>query len=398
MPRTKVFYFIPNLQQGGVEGQILELINRLPPRFEPVLCVYHGDNVFWDKCPPGQPAHDLGVRRMNLGALDKLTDILLREKPAIVHSYRDKANFWARWAASRAGVPITITGVRNRMMALRYLATEWYLQRKSSVILANSIGVKHELVRWARVRDDKVRVIYNLLDVDFFRPPTAAERAEARARWQLAPDARALLLPGRMGIQKHQLGLLAAMRALARRGKWPKQAVVMFAGRARDKLTSALVRWFARQPELANAVRLLEAVKDIRSLYWASDLLVMPSLYEGLANAALEGCATGLPAILSHAANVDGIVRPGETGWEVATLRHAPLVRALDEALATPAERLAEMGRAGRAHVAERFAPRPDHVLDQMVAVYDELLSTVAAGATARAPAGIEIHTAERSG
>jgi len=48
--------------------------------------------------------------------------------------------------------------------------------------------------------------------------------------------------------------------------------------------------------------------------------------------------------------------------------------------------------------VAERFAPRPDHVLDQMVAVYDELLSTVAAGATARAPAGIEIHTAERSG
>jgi len=285
MPRTKVFYFIPNLQQGGVEGQILELINRLPPRFEPVLCVYHGDNVFWDKCPPGQPAHDLGVRRMNLGALDKLTDILLREKPAIVHSYRDKANFWARWAASRAGVPITITGVRNRMMALRYLATEWYLQRKSSVILANSIGVKHELVRWARVRDDKVRVIYNLLDVDFFRPPTAAERAEARARWQLAPDARALLLPGRMGIQKHQLGLLAAMRALARRGKWPKQAVVMFAGRARDKLTSALVRWFARQPELANAVRLLEAVKDIRSLYWASDLLVMPSLYEGLANA-----------------------------------------------------------------------------------------------------------------
>ena len=34
----------------------------------------------------------------------------------------------------------------------------------------------------------------------------------------------------------------------------------------------------------------------------------MPSLYEGLANAALEGCASGLPAILSHAANVDGIV------------------------------------------------------------------------------------------
>jgi len=159
MPRTKVFYFIPNLQQGGPEGQILELINRLPARFEPVLCVYHGDNVFWGgRCPPGQPAHDLGVRSMNLGALDRLTDILRREKPAIVHSYRDKANFWARWAASRAGVPITITGCRNRMMGLRYLAVEWFLQRKSKVILANSVGVKHELVRWAReVRPTFVR-------------------------------------------------------------------------------------------------------------------------------------------------------------------------------------------------------------------------------------------------
>ena len=381
MPRTKVFYFIPNLQQGGPEGQILELINRLPARFEPVLCVYHGDNIFWGgRCPPGQPAHDLGVRKMNLGALDRLTEILRREKPAIVHSYRDKANFWARLAASRAGVPITITGCRNRMMGLRYLAVEWFLQRRSKVILANSIGVKEELVRWARVSDDKVRVIYNLLDVDFFRPPTADERAEARAHWQLAPETRALLLPGRIGIQKHQIGLLAAMRAIARRGKWPQDAVVLFAGRARDKLTSALVRRYAGRPDLASAVRFLDAVKDIRSLYWASDLLVMPSLYEGLANAALEGCAAGLPAILSHAANVDGIVRPGETGWEVPTLRHAPLVEALEAALATPADRLAEMGRAGRAHVTARFAPRKDHVLDQMVAVYDELLAGTGPG------------------
>ena len=47
MARTKIFYFIPNLQQGGPEGQILELINQLPARFEPVLCVYHADDVFW---------------------------------------------------------------------------------------------------------------------------------------------------------------------------------------------------------------------------------------------------------------------------------------------------------------------------------------------------------------
>ncbi len=376
MARTKIFYFIPNLQQGGPEGQILALINRLPARFEPVLCVYHADDIFFDaRCPPGQPAHALGVRRMGLEALDRLTEILRREKPAIVHSYRDKSNFWARLAAARAGVPITITACRNRMMELRYLLIERFMSRFSRLILTNSEGVRYELTEWAGVPDDKIRVITNILDVEQFRPPTAGERAAARARWELGPSTRALLLPGRVGLQKHQIGVLLAMRRLLRRGLWPADTVVLFAGRERDRATSWLVRRLAAPRKVAARVRFLGAVKDIRSLYWASDLLVMPSLYEGLANAALEGAACGLPALLSHAANVDGIVQPGVTGWEIPTGNQAALMAALADAVATPADTLAEMGRRGRTRVVERFAPTDSFVIDQMVAVYDQLLA-----------------------
>ncbi len=376
MARAKILYFIPNLQQGGTEGQILELINKLPARFEPVLCVYHSDNVFWGaRCPPGQPAHDLGVRRMNLSALDRLTEILRREKPDILHSFRDKANFWARWAGARARVPIIITSCRNRMMELRYLATEWFMSKKSRLILTNSIGVKHELTAWAHVPPDKIRVVYNLIDVAEFRPPTAAERAAARARWEIPAGRRAILLPGRIGLQKNQLGVLWAMRAMERQGRWPADAILLLAGRARDRGVTAWVRRLARDPRLAPSVRFLGAVEDVRSLYWASDLLLLPSLYEGLANAALEGCAAGLPAILSHAANVDEIVRHGETGWEVPTGRRGPLGRALEEALGASPDDLAAMGRRGRDHVVARFAPHGSYALDQMVAVYDELLA-----------------------
>jgi glycosyltransferase involved in cell wall biosynthesis len=380
MRRTKIFYFIPNLQQGGPEGQILQLIKDLPERFEPVLCVYNADQIFFDaRCPPGQPAHTLGVRRMGPAALDRLTEILRREKPDILHSYRDKANFWARLAGARAKVPITITACRNRMMELRYLLTEKIMSRRSRLILVNSIGVKQELTRYARVPPAKIRVIYNLLDIEHFRPPTPAERAEARARWELPAGRRALIVPGRIGLQKHQLGILCAMRRLVRAGKWPADAVVLFAGRERDRLTSAAVRRLARAPGLGDHLRFLGAVKDIRSLYWASDLLLMPSLFEGLANAALEGCACGLPAILSHAANVDGIVEPGATGWQVPTLSLGALRRTLEAALSVSAQELAEMGRRSRAHVVARFAPRENHVLDQMVAIYDEVLAGPAA-------------------
>ncbi len=376
MTRTKVLYFIPNLQQGGTEGQILELINALPERFEPVLCVYHRDGIFFDaRCPPGQPAHELGVRRMNLRALDRLTQIFRAEKPAIVHSFRDKANFWARWAASRAGVAITITSCRNRMMELRYLAIERSMSERSRLILVNSVGVADELVHWAGVARDKIRVIHNMLDVERFRPPTDAERADARAQWNLREGERALVLPGRIGLQKHQLGLLWAMRALARRGAWPAGMVLLLAGRARDRLTTAICNRLADSEHLRGKVRMLGPVKDVRSLYWASDALVMPSLYEGLANAALEACACGLPALLSHAANVDRIIEAGRTGWEVRTGSHGALVRALGELVAMPEAELAAMGRRARDRVAARFAPRPGYAVDQLVAVYDEVLA-----------------------
>jgi glycosyltransferase involved in cell wall biosynthesis len=84
--------------------------------------------------------------------------------------------------------------------------------------------------------------------------------------------------------------------------------------------------------------------------------------------------ACGLPALLSQAANVDGIVQPGVTGWEVPTANQAALATALAEAIATPPERLARMGRRGRDHVVARFAPHDTYAVEQTVAVYDQLL------------------------
>ena len=318
---------------------------------------------------------------MNLGALDRLTEILRREKPDILHSFRDKANFWARWAGARAGVPITITSCRNRMMELRYLATEWFMSRKSRLILANSIGVKHELTRWARVPPDKIRVIYNLLDVADFRPPTRGRAGAARAAWELPAGAARPLLPGRIGLQKHQLGVLWAMRALARRGRWPADAVVLLAGRERDRADSALVRRLARDPP----PRRLGALPGRGQGRSFALLGVRPPAHA----VALRGAGQrGARRVRGRAARDpvarrqrrrDRPPRRDRLGGSHRPPRRRS-VRALEEALATPDERLAAMGRAARSHVVARFAPPEHHVLDQMVAVYDELL---AAGAPA---------------
>jgi hypothetical protein len=51
------------------------------------------------------------------------------------------------------------------------------------------------------------------------------------------------------------------------------------------------------------------------------------------------------------------------------------LQAALGQMLAMSDDDLREMGHRGRKHLAQRFAPSPSHVIDQTVAVYDELLA-----------------------
>jgi glycosyltransferase involved in cell wall biosynthesis len=371
--RHKVLLFIPNLQQGGAERQILELMTRLPPRFEPTLCLYEDVVHYRDYLPPGEPRHVLGERRMGRRGLRKLVEVLKLERPDILHSYRDKANFWARLATRQAAVPVVVTAVRSRAMHIFHLATEWWLSRRSDRVIANSEGVRRELVGLAGVAPEKVQLLHNFIDLERFRPPDEDERHAARARWGLTDGTLALLLPGRIGLQKHQLGLAVALARLKRAGRLPGHVRVLLAGRNRDRVYSAVLPRALAWLGLTDVVRVLGPVTDMLSLYHASDALVMPSLYEGLPNAVLEAHACGLPAVVSHAANIDGIVLDGESGLEVPTFDHDALADALARLCATTPDERRALGARGRAHVAATFGV--DRILEETVRLYDGLLA-----------------------
>ncbi|MCE9577257.1 MAG: glycosyltransferase [Deltaproteobacteria bacterium] len=377
MPPHKVLLFIPHLQQGGAERQILELMTRLPARYAPTLCLYGADEKdrihYKDYLQPGEPRHVLGVDEMGPVGLKRLVDLLKAERPTILHSYRDKANFWARLAALAVPVPIVLTSVRNRYQGPFYGPAEFVLQRKSDRVLVNSVGIQEELVNWSRVDPDKIQVINNFIDLDKFQPPTDAARRAARQHFGIADHEVALILPGRLAVQKHQLGLGLALAYLKRAGRLPANVRLLLAGRKRDKTYSRLVPTWYQAIGIASHVTYLDPIADMAPLYHAADALVMPSLYEGLPNAVLEAHACALPCVVSHAANRDTIVVDGSTGYEVATLDHRGLAEAIGRMIEhTDAERRA-MGARGRTHVAARF--HPDRISEETTALYDELIA-----------------------
>jgi glycosyltransferase involved in cell wall biosynthesis len=371
--RHKVLFLIPNLQQGGAERQILELVTRLPDRFQPVLCLFNDTIHYRDYLPAGQPRHVLGVRRMNRAGFRRLVDVLRVEQPQILQTYRDKTNFWGRLAARRAPVPIVVTSVRNRAIAPLHLVTERWLARRTDRVLTNSEGVRRELVKLARVPPEKIQIVHNFIDTTRFRPPSPDERAAARARFHVAEDETILLCPGRIAFQKNQLGLALALARLRKWGGLPARARLMLAGRKRDRLYASLLDPWLSWLGLDGQVTYLGAVSDMLSLYHAADALVLPSLYEGLPNAVLEGHACGLPAVVSHAANIDGLVIDGETGFEVPTFDHTWLGQALGKVLQMTPDDRRRMGSLGRDHIVRSFSV--ERVRDEMVALYDRLLA-----------------------
>jgi glycosyltransferase involved in cell wall biosynthesis len=387
MSKTRVLLVVPSLSQGGAERQILELMRRLDPsRFETDLCTLYDDGFYGALVPAGQPRYRLGQPgELTPAALLRLVGILRDARPDIVHTFMDKANQWVRLAAPLAGFPIVITSTRGPWMRLRHLVLEGVLARwVGRAVVVNARSTYDELLSWARVPRERLHLIHNFVDFDEFRPGTADERRAARSHFGLAPGEIGLLLPGRVVLQKHHVGLALALGRLRRRGALPPGTRLLFAGRERDPWYAKLAWPALRAAGVEPMVRRLGLVpaRDMRRLYLAADVLILPSLWEGLPNALLEAHACGRPAVVTDKADTDGIVVDGVTG-HVAPLEWGmgAYADALGRVLALPDEGRLEMGRRGAEHVRRAFDPAD--VLADYLRLYEALLAERAGRAAA---------------
>jgi colanic acid/amylovoran biosynthesis glycosyltransferase len=90
--------------------------------------------------------------------------------------------------------------------------------------------------------------------------------------------------------------------------------------------------------------------------------VVLPSFAEGLPVVLMEALALGRPVVSTYIAGIPELVQDGVNGWLVPAGDPTALARALAAGLATPADRLAEMGRAGAGAVAAGHDARREAV------------------------------------
>jgi len=162
--------------------------------------------------------------------------------------------------------------------------------------------VKREIAEVYRYPADKIDIVRNGVPLDQFRFD-AALREKSRSDLKLKPDQIALLFAGSGWERK---GLRFAIEAIELCRERKLRLFVAGRGDARGYKPK---RFFTEEP-----VRFLGEVGDLRPIYAAADIFILPSIYDPFSNACLEALASGLPVITTRDNGFSEIIENGVHG------------------------------------------------------------------------------------
>jgi len=171
-----------------------------------------------------------------------------------------------------------------------------YASRAVRKIIAISDMVKSDIIRYYRVPEDKIAVVFNCVDLDRFHPKNRAVFREAK-RAELRIDGNTLVLLF-AGNNYRLKGLEPLLRSLVYLRQWfpDKPFQLLIIGRSR---IDPFVR-MSRRLGISDQTLFLGSVKAMEQYYAASDIYVQPSFYDSCSLTVLEALAAGLPVVTSR--------------------------------------------------------------------------------------------------
>jgi UDP-glucose:(heptosyl)LPS alpha-1,3-glucosyltransferase len=160
-------------------------------------------------------------------------------------------------------------------------------------VIANSEMVRDEILAHFDYPAERITVIPNGFDAP---PQIPGERERRRAELGIPPDAFVALFAGSGWERK---GLAAAVEAVQQ----VDGATLLVAGRGNSGRFAG-----------ARRVRFLGPRADMQPDFAASDVFVLPTIYDPFSNACLEAWAAGLPVITTPANGFAEVLADGEDG------------------------------------------------------------------------------------
>jgi glycosyltransferase involved in cell wall biosynthesis len=212
-----------------------------------------------------------------------------------------------------------------RLGALRYLSpflkdeekrklrreglVERMIYMSSRKLWAVSSLVKKVLTEEYGIREDKIIVLYNGVDIEKYHPLNPEERVKLRRRLGISEDTKVLIFVGADPLKK---GFHRILYALKRLEKGNLRNYVLFAIGFKpnptivDLSSNLKIKFLGRLSE-----------ENLIKYYQISDVLLLPSYFDSFPLAVLEAMACGVIPVVTPMVGTSEIIVHGENGFVI---------------------------------------------------------------------------------
>jgi glycosyltransferase involved in cell wall biosynthesis len=364
---TKILHIITRLDMGGSAQNTLQTCHHLAHKYETILV--HGlsaESKMSDEERLAlenriQQARQNGVRFICLPALVRrlspvndlktiwaLWKLFIRESPRIVHTHTSKAGILGRLAAWMAFVPHIVHtphghvfhGHFGRLFSKLFLYIERFFALFADRIIALTDGEKEDYIHLSVGKPEKLLTIHSGVDIEKFAGP-GMDGAAKRKLLGLEPDAPVVGFVGWLEEIKGPMHLLQAMKII-----WAAYPAATLVYVGKGSLETDLLAE-ASHLNLNGRVKFLGWREDVHEIMPLFDILVLPSLNEGMGRVIVEAMAAGKPVVASQVGGIPDLVSHGENGILVPPANPLALADAIKKLLDDP-QMANLMGQIGR--------------------------------------------------
>lgn len=166
--------------------------------------------------------------------------------------------------------------------------------KKLKSVIANSEMVKIDIIKHFGLPEDKINVIHNGINSELFNlGAISGLRKGLRKRFGISENCHLILFVG-SGYERK--GLPCLLEAIAKLKEKEINIKLLVIGKGKIKRYEQ----HSKKLQIDKDIIFVGPQKDVRGYYAASDLFVLPTLYDPFSNATLEAMACGLPVVTSR--------------------------------------------------------------------------------------------------
>lgn len=294
MKKKKIMFFLFTLSGGGAERTVVNIMNNLNKnKYDVVLVLGNRKNDAYSQLLDKKiRIIDLDLSRLRY-SIFQLRKTILEVNPNLIFSTMNPNNIMiaAANALTLKKTPLILREANNRTASgnvtfFNKILTRFFYNRYATSIVSLSRGVKADLVKNFNIKEEKIQVIYNPIEVEDI---VSASR-EPVDDFIFDEANKYIITVGRLHEQKNHDMLIRAFENI--KDRLNVKLIILGEGPLEQELNS-----YIEKKDLQKDV-FLKGFKSNPYKYVAkSDLFVLTSNWEGFGHVIVESLSLGIPVI-----------------------------------------------------------------------------------------------------